>query len=189
MQYEIKHLSDRLGLTVVYVTHDQGEALTMSDRVAVFNDGTIQQLAAPAALYEAPANAFVAQFIGENNRLLGTVRAMAGGVCEVEVAGGLIRAVPVSVAGAGARTTLSLRPERVVLGEGGQACANRFPGRVAELIYHGDHIRARMALLGHDDFVVKVPNRAGHVDLRVGDTVEVAWRAEDCRALDAPPAA
>ncbi|MFO1074665.1 MAG: ABC transporter ATP-binding protein [Geminicoccaceae bacterium] len=186
MQYEIKHLSDRLGLTVVYVTHDQGEALTMSDRVAVFNDGTIQQLAAPAALYEAPANAFVAQFIGENNRLLGTVRSLQRELCEVYVEGGIIRAVAANVAGPGARTTLSLRPERVVLGEGGQAFANRFPGRVEELIYHGDHIRARMALLGHDDFIVKVPNRAGHVDLRVGETIDVAWRPEDCRALDAP---
>ena len=69
MQYEIKHLHERLGVTVVYVTHDQSEALTMSNRIAVFNDGVIQQLATPADLYERPQNAFVAQFIGENNRL------------------------------------------------------------------------------------------------------------------------
>ena len=71
MQFEIKHLHERLGITCVYVTHDQGEALTMSDRVAVFNDGRIQQLAAPADLYERPENSFVAQFIGENNKLPG----------------------------------------------------------------------------------------------------------------------
>jgi putative spermidine/putrescine transport system ATP-binding protein len=69
MQFEIKHLHESLGITVVYVTHDQGEALTMSDRVAVFNDGRIQQLAPPDELYERPDNAFVAQFIGENNKL------------------------------------------------------------------------------------------------------------------------
>ena len=68
MQYEIRHLHERLGVTVVYVTHDQSEALTMSDRIAVFNDGKIQQLATPEDLYERPENAFVAQFIGENNR-------------------------------------------------------------------------------------------------------------------------
>ena len=69
MQLEIKQLHERLGVTVVYVTHDQSEALTMSDRIAVFNDGAIQQLDTPAELYERPANCFVAHFIGENNRL------------------------------------------------------------------------------------------------------------------------
>jgi putative spermidine/putrescine transport system ATP-binding protein len=73
MQFEIKHISDNLGITVVYVTHDQTEALTMSDRVAVFDDGRIQQLAPPDELYEQPKNSFVAQFIGENNTLMGKV--------------------------------------------------------------------------------------------------------------------
>ena len=76
MQYEIKHIHESLGVTVVYVTHDQSEALTMSNRIAVFNDGVIQQLAAPDALYEAPENAFVAQFIGENNTLTGKIRSV-----------------------------------------------------------------------------------------------------------------
>ena len=80
MQYEIKHLHEQLGVTVVYVTHDQSEALTMSDRVAVFNDGVVQQLASPADLYERPENAFVAQFIGENNKLRGMVESVEGGV-------------------------------------------------------------------------------------------------------------
>jgi putative spermidine/putrescine transport system ATP-binding protein len=74
MQYEIKHIHERLGVTVVYVTHDQSEALTMSDRVAVFDDGRIQQLASPADLYERPQNAFVAKFIGENNRLIAKIK-------------------------------------------------------------------------------------------------------------------
>jgi putative spermidine/putrescine transport system ATP-binding protein len=184
MQYEIKHLHERLGVTVVYVTHDQGEALTMSDRVAVFDGGRIQQLAAPGELYERPKNAFVARFIGESNRLIGRVRAQANGYCDVEVEGRVVKALAVNVAGAGAATTLSLRPERVELAERCEGLANRFPGRVEELIYHGDHIRTRVSLLGHDDFIVKVPNRAGHAELRPGDDVTVAWRAEDCRALD-----
>jgi putative spermidine/putrescine transport system ATP-binding protein len=186
MQYEIKHLHERLGVTVVYVTHDQGEALTMSDRVAVFDQGRIQQLATPDQLYERPANAFVARFIGESNSLSGRVRAEgANGYCDVEVDGALVRALAVNVAGEGAATTLSLRPERVELAAGGgEGLPNRFPGRVEELIYHGDHIRTRISLLGHDDFIVKVPNRAGHAELRPGDAVTVAWRAEDCRALD-----
>ena len=73
MQFEIRHIHERLGVTVVYVTHDQSEALTMSNRIAVFNDGVIQQLSTPEGLYERPENAFVAQFIGENNRLRGSV--------------------------------------------------------------------------------------------------------------------
>ena len=78
MQYEIKHIHENLEVTVVYVTHDQGEALTMSNRIAVFDDGEIQQLAAPDILYEAPENAFVAQFIGENNTLFGNVNEVDG---------------------------------------------------------------------------------------------------------------
>ncbi len=85
MQFEIKHIHDRLGVTVVYVTHDQSEALTMSDRIAVFNDGVIQQLAAPATLYEKPENAFVAQFIGENNRFRGKVEAIEGEIATVRI--------------------------------------------------------------------------------------------------------
>ena len=184
MQYEIKHLHESLGLTVVYVTHDQGEALTMSDRVAVFNEGRIQQLAPPAQLYENPTNAFVAQFIGENNRLVGKVSRVDGQRCEVDVGGALVQATAVNIAGPGSGTTLSLRPERVALGEPVDGCPNRFSGRIEELIYLGDHIRTRVSLLGHDDFIVKVPNRANHAVLRPGEDVTVAWLAEDCRALD-----
>ena len=114
MQLEIKHIHQSLGVTVVYVTHDQGEALTMSDRVAVFNDGAIQQLASPSDLYEKPQNSFVAQFIGENNRLSGVVTELNGRDCRVKIGeAGEIRALPVSISSVGAKTTLSLRPERV----------------------------------------------------------------------------
>ena len=116
MQYEIKHIHEQLQVTVVYVTHDQSEALTMSNRIAVFNDGVVQQLSAPQGLYERPENAFVAQFIGENNRLFGTVRGAAGSTCTVEVEdGNLVQALSVNTAGNNAQTTLSLRPERVVM--------------------------------------------------------------------------
>ena len=184
MQMEIKYIHENLGVTVVFVTHDQGEALTMSDRVAVFNEGRIQQLAPPAQLYENPTNAFVAQFIGENNRLLGKVNRVDGRRCEVDVGGAVIQATAVNIAGPGSGTTLSLRPERVALGEPVDGYPNSFPGRIEELIYLGDHIRTRVSLLGHDDFVVKVPNRGNHAVLRPGDPVTVAWHAEDCRALD-----
>ena len=76
MQYEIKHIHEQIGITVVYVTHDQSEALTMSNRIAVFNDGKIQQISSPDILYEKPENAFVANFIGENNQLKGKVKSI-----------------------------------------------------------------------------------------------------------------
>ena len=186
MQYEIKHIHESLGVTVVYVTHDQSEALTMSNRVAVFEDGVIQQLAPPDDLYERPDNAFVAQFIGENNTLMGTVRAIEDGTCVVDVdGGGEVRAKRVNVEAAGNRTTLSLRPERVEVDPPEGKYPNVFEAQVEELIYLGDHIRTRANVCGHDDFIVKVPNASGHVHLKEGEKVNFGWTIEDCRALDA----
>ncbi|MFT5449792.1 MAG: putative spermidine/putrescine transport system ATP-binding protein [Gammaproteobacteria bacterium] len=186
MQYEIKHIHESLGVTVVYVTHDQSEALTMSNRVAVFNDGVIQQLASPEALYETPMNAFVAQFIGENNKLHGTIKAIDGSRCSIDIGdGGVpIHAVPVNVSTIGEQTTLSLRPERITIRPEPGSMENIHSAQVRELIYLGDHMRTRVTLLGHDDFVIKVANSAGHQHLKVGETVTVGWHADDCRALD-----
>ena len=188
MQLEIKHIHRNLGVTVVYVTHDQGEALTMSDRVAVFNAGEIQQLAAPEDLYERPQNSFVAQFIGENNRLRGRVVALNGDGCQVEIdGGGRIEAMPIKVGGVGASTLLSLRPERVRLNPINGHCSNVFDARVEELIYLGDFTRVRATVCGNSEFIIKVPNAEGAPDLAPGAPISVGWRKEDCRALDAAP--
>ena len=183
MQYEIKHLHEQLGVTVVYVTHDQAEALTMSTRIAVFKEGTIQQDSDPETLYERPQTAFVARFIGENNRLYGRVERVHGGVAEVAIENAAQgRALAINCGDAGSATTLSVRPERVFIGDSGE---NRFDAVVKELIYLGDHIRCRMDVLGHDDFIVKVPNAAGYEHLKPGQRTRVSWNTEDCRALDA----
>jgi putative spermidine/putrescine transport system ATP-binding protein len=185
MQFEIKHLHEELGVTVIYVTHDQGEALTMSNRIAVFDDGVIQQLAPPDILYEKPENAFVAQFIGENNRLLGKIVEADEASCQVSVDnGGLVHAKRVNIAGVGKRATLSLRPERVMIEPPEGSLPNIFEAQVQELIYLGDHIRTRVTVCGHDDFVVKIPNSAARAFLKKGATVNVGWEMEDCRALD-----
>ena len=187
MQYEIRHIHQSLGVTVVYVTHDQGEALTMSDRIAVINDGTIQQLESPQDLYERPQNAFVSGFIGENNALTGTVREMSGDECTVEVgAGQMIQALAVNIEGVGHGSTLSLRPERVTVNPEAGSVPNIVDAKVQELIYLGDHIRTRASVCGHDDFIIKMPNSAGHARLNPGDAIQVGWLTEDCRALDAP---
>jgi putative spermidine/putrescine transport system ATP-binding protein len=158
----------------------------MSNRVAVFNDGVIQQLASPEDLYETPMNAFVAQFIGENNRLSGTVKELSEKQCAIEIDGGdaVVRAVPVNVAAIGDQTSLSLRPERITIRPEPGSMENIHNATVRELIYLGDHMRTRVTLLGHDDFVIKVANSAGHQHLKVGETVDVGWHAADCRALD-----
>ena len=187
MQYEIKHIHENLGLTVVYVTHDQSEALTMSNRIAVFDDGIIQQCAPPDVLYEQPENAFCANFIGENNRFLGKVVEDHGDTVRVEVdhdKASTVVAKKVNVGGVGDRSTLSLRPERVTVNPEPGSLPNIFSGVAEELIYLGDHIRTRFTVLGHNDFIVKIPNSAVHAHLKEGDTVNIGWNAEDCRALD-----
>jgi putative spermidine/putrescine transport system ATP-binding protein len=185
MQIEIKHLHERIGITIVYVTHDQSEALTMSDRVAVFRQGRIEQLATPLALYEEPENSFVAQFVGENNRLAGTVLSVEGAECLVDVGGAAVRARAVKVGGPGSATQLSLRPESVAIEPDPARCANVFEARIRELIYMGDHTRVRVSVCGHDDFVLRVergPARA----LAVDGLLRIGWAASDCRALDPP---
>ena len=186
MQYEIKHIHEKLGVSIVYVTHDQSEALTMSNRIAVFEEGIIQQLATPDDLYERPDNAFVAGFIGENNKLMGTVVGFEGENCMVELdSGDTIKTLNVNVDKVGDRTSLSLRPERVVANPASGSVPNILSARVEELIYLGDHIRTRVTVAGNDEFIVKVPNSSQHAILNVGENVSLGWEAEDCRALDA----
>jgi putative spermidine/putrescine transport system ATP-binding protein len=185
MQMEIKHLHQRLGVTVVYVTHDQGEALTMSDRVAVFHQGEIQQIADPRTLYEQPSNTFVANFIGENNRISGQLLSHDGERCVVGLARGeQVEALAVNVGAIGAPVTLSIRPERVRLNGHSEACSNRFSGRVAEFIYLGDHVRIRMEVCGKADFYIKQPVAELDAALAVGDLVPLGWHVEHARALD-----
>ena len=187
MQFEITRLAHDLGITTVYVTHDQTEALTMSDRVAVFNDGRIQQLAPPDELYEAPVNSFVAQFIGENNTLLGTVVQIGGGTCVVRLDNGEeIDAKPVNVAKVGDRTRVSIRPERVEFNKSRlRPGAHTLKARVQEFIYMGDIFRTRLSVAGQDDFVIKTRNAPDQVRLTPGTEIEIGWLPEDCRALDA----
>lgn len=185
MQYEIKRIHRRLGVTIVYVTHDQTEALTMSDRVAVFNEGIIQQLSSPLDLYEHPQNSFVAQFIGENNKLSGILKSLDGESCTVQLASGeTVKASAINVGDIGSRTTLSLRPERVEILAGASEVMNTLQGEIHDLIYLGDHVRAVLNVAGAKEFVVKLPNSSSQKLVHKGEKVSVGWRTQDCRALD-----
>lgn len=186
MQYEIKKIHDKLGVSVVYVTHDQSEALTMSDRIAVFEDGIIQQIAPPDDLYERPDNSFVAQFIGENNTLRGTVDSIDKGVAGVTLDDGQkVMALAVNVDKPGIPTLLSIRPERVVINPDEEKMTQTVDGHVEQLIYLGDHIRCRMTVAGNSEFIVKIPNADDGRMLEVGQDIRIGWMTGDCRALDA----
>jgi putative spermidine/putrescine transport system ATP-binding protein len=186
MQLELKHIHERIGVTVVYVTHDQNEALTMSDRIALLRQGRIEQLANPAQLYEEPANSFVAQFVGENNRLPGKVIQVAGPECVVEVGGETVRALRVRVDGPGGATQLSIRPESVRINPDPETYPNTFEARIRELIYVGDHTRVRVSICGRDDFVLKISRGENTPRLAVDQKVRIGWSIKDCRALDMP---
>ncbi|EAQ10605.1 MULTISPECIES: ABC transporter ATP-binding protein [Maritimibacter] len=186
MQFEITRLAHDLGITTVYVTHDQTEALTMSDRVAVFDDGRIQQLDPPDVLYEEPKNSFVAQFIGENNTLEGVVKEITGDTCVIQLDDGeVIDAKPVNVSEVGQRTQVSIRPERVEYNsERLQKGAHTLKAEVLEFIYMGDIFRTRLRVAGNEDFIIKTRNAPDQVKLKPGEQIEIGWLPEDCRALD-----
>ena len=190
MQYEIRRLQQRLKVTMVYVTHDQGEAMAMSDRVAVMSGGRVQQIASPEELYEEPERTFVANFIGENNLLEGRVTECNSGTCRVDIGGGengaaLVEAFPVTVDAKGQRTHLAIRPERIAVNPPEGVYPNMLDADVQDMIFMGDHLRLHTQLLGRMPFVVKIPNIVGHGAVLPGDKVKLGWLLTDCRALDA----
>jgi putative spermidine/putrescine transport system ATP-binding protein len=161
MQYELKSLHEKLGVTFVYVTHDQGEALTMSDRVAVFDKGIVQQLDTVDHLYEAPCNEFVANFIGESNRLRGTIEQTQGDFCDIRLADGTrVSGLNVAKAKPGSEAIACIRPERMKLtamAGSDRPGANALAGEAKSLIYFGDHVRMRCGVREQDECFVKVP--------------------------------
>jgi putative spermidine/putrescine transport system ATP-binding protein len=187
MQYEIIRLHHELGLTIVYVTHDQGEALTMSDRVAVFSEGCIQQLATPTELYENARNAFVANFVGENNGLRGRVTELTDDWATLTLENGeIVRGRRSEGLHADSPATLALRPERTRLGVDDATASNALSAQVQTVIYCGDHYRVEVALVGGTSMVAKVPNLQQYELPSVGEAVKVSWRHDDCKVLHLP---
>ena len=185
MQYEIKRIHENLGMTIVYVTHDQSEALTMSNRIAVFHDGVIQQVSDPVTLYEKPKNSFVAQFIGENNTIPGTINEKKADMVSVRLDNGdKVNALALNVNEKGSRTSLSIRPERCVISNEKQTGLNYLKGKIEQLLYLGDHIRCHIYVAENNTFIVKIPNTSSDLGLKIGNETYVGWQTSDCRALD-----
>ncbi|MBR0672487.1 ABC transporter ATP-binding protein [Neoroseomonas soli] len=190
MQLEIRHLHQRLGITMMYVTHDQAEALTLSDRIAVFEGGRIRQCADPRRLYDRPADAFVAGFVGENNLLPGTIEARDSEDCTIRLAcGPVVTAQAVDCGARGESCLVAIRPERVAvsgvtasdLGEGA------LPAILQEAIFLGDHVRLRLSVGDGGEILAKRPAGVGTLP-EPGGPAAIAWPGGAAFAFRPPPA-
>ena len=181
MQLDIRDLHRRLGLTIVFVTHDQSEALTMSDRVAVFNKGRIEQIGTPRAVYDEPATRFVAEFIGETNLFEALVKSVNGKEAVVRLASGaeIVSAVSGSVT-PGQNVLLSIRPERIELSEVPGAAGNVLETQVTDSVYQGDHLRVQLHNTIHP-LIAKLGRRSR--EFEPGTTVFATFSAGDCRVI------
>ncbi|NEV02203.1 ABC transporter ATP-binding protein [Bradyrhizobium uaiense] len=182
MQFEIRELHRNLGVTVINVTHDQTEALVMSDRVIIMQDGRVVQSGSPSELYERPKSNFVADFLGTSNFLKGELElqeAQRPDGWSLVTAGGLRCRVPESARGSKGRACLMLRPERIMLNSAAEM-EERFEGRVAEIAYTGNIIRYRVALNDQEIVEVTLQNKPGHVpQASIGSQVTIGWNLED----------
>jgi ABC-type Fe3+/spermidine/putrescine transport system ATPase subunit len=186
MRYELRDLQRRLGKTVVYVTHDQTEALALSDRIAVLSQGRIEQIGPPGDIYERPASAFVADFIGSSNLVRGRVRDGEGsGGSAVETEHGLTLTIPRVADAAGAPVTLLLRPERFQLaaGNGERAAVNRFTARVRDVTYLGEDLHLRVLALEREPLLVSIKNSKGTRAIASGAAIELCIDPEDIHVL------
>jgi len=188
MQAEIKRIHRSVGTTVVYVTHDQSEALTMSDLVVVMHRGRIAQIGTPRALYESPADAFVADFIGDSNLLAASIAEASSQGCVVKTrSGAVIGTLPAPFAAPGEQAFLLIRPEDMSVQL--QPCAQadgreQLTGVVTELSFHGDVFKLAVAV-GDDVLKAKVAREQGG-SLEIGRRVILSWRRDAARLL--PPA-
>jgi ABC-type Fe3+/spermidine/putrescine transport system ATPase subunit len=182
LQLEIRRLHADLGITFIYVTHDQEEALTMSDRIAVMNDGKVAQIGSPEDLYDRPSSRFVAGFIGESNFLPAIVRGMEDDIVVTDCRGVLIRATTPARPASGAKVTLTTRPERLRFVDalpGNVVAHNRMSVIVAEAVFAGERCRYLLTADDGTSMVLKEPSSATIRRRTVGERAEIAWSVAD----------
>jgi putative spermidine/putrescine transport system ATP-binding protein len=187
MQVEIKEIQQRLGMTVLYVTHDQEEAMSMSDRIAIMDDGRIYQVGSPGEVYERPANPFVGRFLGEANLIEGTVMGDAGEVVRLRLPSGQELRAPRSDDCSTGRAMLFIRPERVEIAPGtggaGDPMANTLAGRVRRCSFLGNILRYAVELNGALPITVDLQNTTGVLPLPIGAPVVLRWPVADSLIL------
>src|SRR3989440_9415618 len=188
MQVELKRIQREVGITFVYVTHDQGEALTMSDRIAVMNDGSLEHLGTPREIYEHPKTRFVAGFIGTSNLLTATVTRLDGDLAVIQVSADerIIVPVPDRAVSEGSRLELTVRPEKIDLTTArpsGEGCALR--GTVTEVVYLGTSTNFSVTTSAGADVVVFQQNSASAGDMAArGDSVWLSWNPQHSYPID-----
>ncbi len=180
MQEELKALQKALGITFVFVTHDQGEALSMADRVAVFNDGKIMQVGTPEEIYQRPATRFVAEFIGETNLVEGVVERVSGGEALVKLPSGATLCAVADSAVAGQTVHLSIRPERIDLSDSRRPGGNSLETEVTDSVYQGDHLRVQLKNPAHP-LIAKLGRRSQ--EYPPGTKIYASFAADDCRVI------
>ncbi|MEO3814181.1 ABC transporter ATP-binding protein [Sphaerisporangium sp. B11E5] len=186
MQIELKRIQREVGITFVYVTHDQNEALTMSDRIAVMNDGLVEQLAGPREIYERPATKFVAGFIGTSNLLSGTVDHVGNGTATLRYGEGGRVLVPVADgAGTGGEVEVTVRPEKIrISAEEPPGDVSAVRGTVAEVVYLGTYNSYSVDLAGGTEFTVFEQNaRDSSITAERGDSVWLWWQPQHSYAI------
>jgi len=186
MRADIAALQSDLGITTVYVTHDQAEAMTLGHRVAVLHNGRLQQLGPPRELYERPRTRFVADFVGTNNLVVGTARAREGEVLLVETALGPIRASPAGAVGPGQGCVLAIRPENVTVGNSGTS-SNRLAGRITLASYLGNTLRYDVETAGGPVLKADIRDPWHHEPLPVGSEVTLSFPPSVTLALPHEP--
>ena len=187
LQLEMKRLHQRLGITFIYVTHDQREALIMSDRIAVMNQGRIEQAGSPSDLYDRPATRFVAGFIGESNFLEGEVEGLQGRDVAARVAGATVVAISRQPLAVGARIVLAIRPEKIGFRDLSEpvpeARLNAIEAVVREVTFVGEMHRYVLELAPGVVLVAKQQNRFQMKAHAPGERVMVEWHVEDTLAV------
>ena len=180
MKIELKQLHHRIGATILFVTHDQEEALTLSDRIAVFNDGKIVQLDTPYQLYNAPANPFVADFIGEANQLDGDIKSLKNDRIMMDMNGLSITGLRRDGFSTPQKTvSFTLRYERIALGDSADSLENNFPAEVEEFLYSGGTTKILFRLNPATTLAARIPQHMITRPVKIGDKMTIGWNAED----------
>ena len=188
MEVELKALQERVGITFICVTHDQEEALTMSDRLAVLNHGRLLQVGTPEEVYSAPASAFVASFIGVSNALSGRVLEVRGDSVQIAVEGiGLLRSLSLPGLYAGRPVLMTIRPEHLRLSsvrDSADGHHNQLSVRIAKAIYSGNEIQYLLTLPNNLTWKARVPNAGGIAKrFHAGESAYVKWQADEAVLL------
>ncbi|MEO0818791.1 MAG: ABC transporter ATP-binding protein [Pseudomonadota bacterium] len=177
LQWELKSLHQRLGTTFIYVTHDQDEALSMSDEIVIMRQGRIEQQGQPGALYERPATRFVADFLGKSNFIEGRAQEANGGRLAYEAGGLSLLQETAERPATGASVTVALRPEKIVIapGDAPPAVENRVEGRITAVNYYGASFQFRVATEALGDLLVAAPAWTCQVAQEPGTPVWLGW--------------